>query len=273
MLRPRLHVRDPFATQLARELRLAAPGGVLPSLVRQDLPRRAVRRDATPQRLHHKLALLVVRDRVRHQEARVIVHERRDVETLVSTQQEREEVRLPQLVRLRALEASRQSLALDARRRRHDQPRVVQDLSHRVLVHAERLEAREHVADPASAPVGVRSPRLDDRVAMRGSGDRVAAPRRTASDRRHERVSPARLVLPDPRPDRRRRHPERSRRVEQRHAVIDDRPHDLQPHLERIRPARPAESQDRRAAPDPSAPLLRHRRLLSASSADSGQQR
>jgi hypothetical protein len=37
-----LHMRDPMALQLRLELGAAAPGGVLPALIGQDLPRRAV---------------------------------------------------------------------------------------------------------------------------------------------------------------------------------------------------------------------------------------
>jgi len=85
MLRTALHVPDPVATQLALELRLATPGRVLPTLVGQHLRRRAPRRDASRQRLEHELRLLMVRERMRHDEARVIVHERHQIQTLVTT--------------------------------------------------------------------------------------------------------------------------------------------------------------------------------------------
>jgi hypothetical protein len=43
---PALHMRDAVALELRLELRAPAPGGVLPALIRQDLPRRAVLGDA-----------------------------------------------------------------------------------------------------------------------------------------------------------------------------------------------------------------------------------
>jgi hypothetical protein len=111
MLRAALHVTDPVAPELPLELRLTAPRRVLPTLVRQDLRRRSERRDAAFERLHHELRFLMMRERVRDDEPRVIVHERHEVEPLVTTQQEREQVRLPQLVRRRALEAARWTFA------------------------------------------------------------------------------------------------------------------------------------------------------------------
>jgi len=111
MLRTALDVADPFTTQLALEVRLAAPRRVLTALVGENFARVAVRRDAAPESLHHELGALVVRERVRDDEARVVVHEGREVETLVTTQQKREDVRLPELVRLRPLEASGRMLA------------------------------------------------------------------------------------------------------------------------------------------------------------------
>jgi hypothetical protein len=51
MMRPALHVLDAVALQLRLELRAAAPGGVLPALIRQDLPRCSVVCDAARQRL------------------------------------------------------------------------------------------------------------------------------------------------------------------------------------------------------------------------------
>ncbi len=46
-----------------------------------------------------------MRHHQRHQVARVVVHEGGDVEPLVTPQQEGEDVRLPQLIRLGALKA------------------------------------------------------------------------------------------------------------------------------------------------------------------------
>ena len=104
VMRPALHMRDAMAFQLRFELRAPAPSGVLPTLIRQDLPRRAVVRDPARQCLEHQHAALVMRHRKTHQIPGVIVQERRHVNPLVASQQERKEVRLPQLVRLRTFE-------------------------------------------------------------------------------------------------------------------------------------------------------------------------
>jgi hypothetical protein len=55
MLRPRLHVRDPFAPQLLFEFRRAAPRRVLTALVSEDLAWHSVRADSSTERLHHQL--------------------------------------------------------------------------------------------------------------------------------------------------------------------------------------------------------------------------
>jgi hypothetical protein len=52
-----------------------------------------------------------MRQRVRHDKARVVVHERRQVQPLVPSQKEGEDVRLPQLIRLCPLESSWRMLA------------------------------------------------------------------------------------------------------------------------------------------------------------------
>lgn len=107
MLRLALEMHDPVLPQCLLELGLASPRRVLPTIVRQDLLRRPVLRDPSLERFHHQAALLMVSDDVRHHEARVIVHEADEVDALMLAQQEREDVRLPHLVRPRAFEASR----------------------------------------------------------------------------------------------------------------------------------------------------------------------
>jgi len=104
MMGPALHMLDAVALQLRLELRRSTPGGVLSALVGEDLPRRPVVCDATGQRLQHQYASLVVRHRQAHEIPGVIVQERRHIDALVPAQQERKEVRLPQLVRLGTLE-------------------------------------------------------------------------------------------------------------------------------------------------------------------------
>jgi hypothetical protein len=111
MLRPTLDVTDALASQLLLEFRLASPRRVLPTLVGEDLARSAVGCDSPSQRLHHELASLMVRECVRDEKTRVVVHEAREVQPVVASQQKREDVRLPHLIRLRALEASHRMLA------------------------------------------------------------------------------------------------------------------------------------------------------------------
>jgi hypothetical protein len=61
----------------------------------------------------------------------VIIQERRDVEPLVPSQQKREQIRLPQLVRLGSLEASRERLLARLRGSTFAQAFRVQHSAHR----------------------------------------------------------------------------------------------------------------------------------------------
>jgi hypothetical protein len=99
-----LDVANALTPELPLEIGVPAPRHVLPSLVGQDLARRAVLRNAPRQRLQHQRRPLVMRQNQRHQVPRVVVHEGRHVQALMPSQQKREDVRLPELVRLRALE-------------------------------------------------------------------------------------------------------------------------------------------------------------------------
>jgi hypothetical protein len=142
MLRPALAVRDAVAPQLLLERALPAPHRVLPPVVGQRFPRHPIICDPSRQRLHHQLTALVVRQRIRHQVPRVVVHEARQVQPLVPSQQKREDVRLPKLIRLRALETTRSVLARWRRRPcLRDKPLLVQDAPHLALGYAKRFEA------------------------------------------------------------------------------------------------------------------------------------
>jgi hypothetical protein len=142
VLRPALDVGNPLAPKLLLEFRAPAPRRVLPSLVRQNLPRVAVRRYPAPQGLHHQGRALVVRQRMRHEEARVVVHEADQVEPLVPTQEKREDVRLPKLVGLGSLEAPRAVLVwLSTRPCLGHQALLVEDPPYLCLAHPETLEA------------------------------------------------------------------------------------------------------------------------------------
>lgn len=91
-------------------------------------------------------------ERVTDDEPTVVIHEHAHVKALRAPQPEREDVRLPELVRRRALEPARLVLARPRRRRCLDQALVVEDATHLLLRHAERLEPRQHVTDPPGPP-------------------------------------------------------------------------------------------------------------------------
>src|SRR5262249_55926427 len=143
VLRAALDVFDPFTPELFFEFRRATPCRVLPALVRQNLSWCSVVFDSSAKSIHHELALLVMCDRVRNDEARVIIHEALEVQTLVTSQQKREDVRLPKLIGLGTLETTFGVLALLLHRRRGDQSSLVQDAPHLGLRHPDSLEARE----------------------------------------------------------------------------------------------------------------------------------
>jgi hypothetical protein len=167
MLRPTLDVPDPLTTQLLLEVSLAAPRRVLAPLVRQDLFGRTVIGDPARQRLHHQHRPLMVSEGVRHDEARVVIHEGRQVQALVATQQKREDVGLPKLVRSRSFEAARQMLPRPRRRKRlGDEAFFMQNPAHLRLAHSERFEARQHVANASRPVLGVLLSLRYDRIAL-----------------------------------------------------------------------------------------------------------
>lgn len=141
VLRPTLDVPDAVLAKLLFEFRLAAPGRVLPALVRQHFLRRAVLCDAARQRFHHQHRALVMRQRKRQQETRVVIHEARQIEPLVLAQEKREDVALPELVRLRTLEAAGRMLACPLTLALRHHAGLMQDLTHLRLRDAQCFEA------------------------------------------------------------------------------------------------------------------------------------
>lgn len=165
MVRTALHVPDAVASQLLLEFGRAAPGRVLPPLVRQDLPRRAVVGNPSPQGLHHQRALLVMRHRQTHQIARVIVQKRCHIHPLVLTQQECEEIRLPELIGLSPLEAMLLRLGLrPGRLALLAQPFLLQHPAHRRLRRANAEKTLHHVANPSAASLRLRLLHRDNRI-------------------------------------------------------------------------------------------------------------
>jgi hypothetical protein len=133
VLRSTLAVRDAIPPQQLLELRLAAPRRVLPPLVGEHLARMAVLGDAALERLDDKARLVVMRHRPRHDVARVVVHEADDVDALMAPELEREDVGLPELIRLRAFKAAHRLVARCGRLSCHQQPCLVKNPSHRGL--------------------------------------------------------------------------------------------------------------------------------------------
>lgn len=169
MLRSTAHMRDPATAQQLLEVRRATPRAVLPALVGQDLARLAVLGDAAFERFDHQTRFLVVRHRPRHQEPRVVIHERGDVHALMPPKLEREDVALPELVRLRALEPPLRLVAGLGLLALHDEPLLVEDPPHRRLRDPESYEPGQHVAQPPCPPRGVRLPQRDELGALRAA--------------------------------------------------------------------------------------------------------
>ncbi len=189
MLRPALAVANAAALEELLEFRFAAPRDVLSALVGEHLARLAVLRDAALERVDDQARLVVVRHRPRHEVARVVVHEADEVDRLMATQLELEDVALPELVRLGAFEAT---LGFVTRFGRHvfgDEPGLVQDASHGRLGDTEAREALEHVADATRAPRRVRLARGDDLVAHGGRGLLARPPERPGGRRAVERCA------------------------------------------------------------------------------------
>jgi hypothetical protein len=112
MLRATADVLDAVALERLFELGPSTPHRVLPTVVGQHFLWLTVRRDAAFEGFHHQSGFLVVCDRVADDEAAVVVHEHAQVQPLLATLKKRKDVRLPQLIRCRALEPPWQMLAL-----------------------------------------------------------------------------------------------------------------------------------------------------------------
>jgi len=204
MVRAAFHVCDAVTAQLLLEGGRASPGGVLTPLVGENLTRGAIVRDAALERLHHQRALLVVRHDQTHEIARVVVHEGRDVHALVLAQQEREQIRLPQLIGLGALEALHLGLRLRlGRLALLREPLVLQHAAHRRLGGAQPEEPFHDIADSPRARMRLGMFHIDHRLPARiDLGHQRASPHRRAATRaRFERSILA--ISPRPVADRR----------------------------------------------------------------------
>jgi hypothetical protein len=131
-----------------------------------------------------------MRHRQAHQIPRVIVEERRHVHALVLPQQEREQVRLPQLIGLRALEAhlGRLLLSLRARPRRR-QAFTRQHPAHRRRRHSDPEEPLHDITDPTTARRRLLLLRRDDHRVSRVTATRCTRLRRRARCRQSRRAA------------------------------------------------------------------------------------
>jgi hypothetical protein len=149
----------------------------------------------------------------------VVVHERSEVEPLVASQQEGEDVRLPELVRLGPLEPPFRVLPRRRRRALLEEALLVKDPPDGALGDAERLEPAQHVRDSTGPVLGMfllqRRHRLAPGVGRLG-------PDRRHDGLRHERVQPARPEAADPFADRRCPEPEHSGDLSQGRALVYD---------------------------------------------------
>jgi hypothetical protein len=227
VMRPALHVPDAVAPQLFLEIRRAAPGRVLPPLIRQDLARRAVVSNASGQGLHHQRALLVMRHRQAHQVARVIVQEGRHIHPLVLAQQKSKKVRLPELIGLGTLKTHRLGLRLglgwlpllgDALSLQHP--------AHRRLRRANPEETLHHVPDPPATSLRLLPLHRHDRL----------APRIPLALRPRLRLQPLHTASPiptHPLAQRRVRHRKPARRLIPARLPLHHRPRYRQPDIQR----------------------------------------
>jgi hypothetical protein len=227
-----LDVPDAVLPQELLERRLTAPRGVLPAVVRQYLTRHAVRRDAPLERFDHQGRLVVVREHVRDDEARVVVEERRHVELLVPSQPELEDVRLPHLVRLGPFEAAFGRRCLWYRRLLfRQQSLLVEDAPHLRRRDTQRVESPQRVRDLPGPEVRKRLLHGDDRVERRARD----WPLRLRPRLRESQPGVTELaVLLEPARQRLVRDAEHPRHAVRRQLFFDDALDDTHPELRRV---------------------------------------
>lgn len=238
VVRAALHVRDAVAPELLLEGRGATPSGVLPPLVGEDLARSAIVGDAARERLHHERALLVVRHHQTHEIARVVVHEGRHIDALVPAQEEREEIRLPQLIRLGSLESPRARPRAWLGRRRLAPPRqalFLEHPAHRRLRCSDAEEALHHIANAPASRLWLRALHRHDQLAARISLARLPAALAAATRTRLQCRSPTRSILLHPFVQRRVRNPQLARYALGTQPLIHDHRGGRHHHVDRPR--------------------------------------
>ncbi len=154
---PRLapQMPDVLLRQLLLEFGLPAPVRVGRTIVREDLPRRAVLGEGPPQDLQHVPGGGPHVQAPAHDKARVVVQKSDQLRLPGVPETHREDVRLPHLAGLRTLEAPDHVLVpppLDLHRRH---ALTVQGPPHALAADAKLHEAPQGVADPSDAPAGI----------------------------------------------------------------------------------------------------------------------
>ena len=237
MLRPTSDVTDAVAPKQTLKLSLSAPRRVLRAVVGQNLLGRPEGRDAALEGFQHELRALMVRRRVRNDKTRVVVHEDRQVHPLVASEQKRENVRLPKLIRCRPLESTHRMLSgLSGPRRRLEQPFLMQNATHVRLAHAERRKARQHVSDATRSVIRMLLPQPHDGSSLlASSGARHPTWRRPCWSW-NQRVNAADLVRVEPVVDRRPTDPGRACDMPGAHPSTQHLFHDAQPYADGISP-------------------------------------
>lgn len=236
MVRPALHVCDAVPTQLVLKLGRATPRRVLPPLVGEDLARGTIVGDAARQRFQHQRAALVMRHRKAHQIPRVIIEEGSKINPLVPTQQKREQIRLPQLVRLSALEAMlRRPGAMPHLPR--DSPRAcpfaLQHPAHRRLRGTDAEHALHHIANAPAARLRLRCLQRHDHRTTRFATATWLRLRRARPG--HQPRFPARAITLHPLKRRRVRHPQLQGNLICAQVLFNHRTREAHTHLHRPR--------------------------------------
>ena len=237
MVRTRPQVPDLVLRQLMLEPRLAAPVGVLAAVVREHLPRHPVLARRPPVRLEHMLRRLAPVQAQPDDVPRVVVDVADQVRVLPA-QTEREDVRLPELVRRRALEEPRLRRRLrGANRLRLAQPALAQRRPHRLRARRQVEPAPQRLRDPLRPSGRILPLQLHDLVLDRRRT--LLAPRMAEARHRMQTRLAADPVGPHPAEQRVLGDPRL--RADRRHVepFLDPQLHHPQTELERIRPMMP----------------------------------
>jgi hypothetical protein len=162
MLRPGFDMRDPIFFQLRLKPAGAAPSRVLPTIVRQHLLRWLELAHGDSIHFDNRLSRGTAEQIRTHDEPRVIIHEGDEV-GILATQPEREDVRLPHLIRRRPLEEPGSNhVPPFGRRRCGHQLHRVQLLPHGLRTRRQEENPPQHLTDPFDAERGILLLQLDD---------------------------------------------------------------------------------------------------------------